>query len=310
MLTTVQRQRKKFYAIEQVPEGKSPVEDSESDSTGDAIRRPSDDAQGPKENILVEYQEARQIETFLVTSNRGMAYIHGTATKKTVYVDSSQHPFLIYIGAHFSIVAKEYLDNHFLNWEKQLLPTKARNLKSASGNMTSIGTTIKDIKIPHRKGNIRLNPEFLVLEDANIEGFLLGTDYQRMYCLDIYNSKSRHITIGTKKEKKLSPDIYQTSTHETLEELLNELKEGQLSTNLTSKQKASLLKILRQNIPAFSIGEEPLGKIRGHDIELYLDVERSYSPILRRRHIQKSWKLGKKSKTTSMNSLIWLSSER
>ncbi|MBW0481603.1 hypothetical protein O181_021318 [Austropuccinia psidii MF-1] len=40
--------------------------------------------------------------------------------------------------------------------------------------------------------------------------------------------------------------------------------------------------MLRKNRPAFSIGEEHLGKIRGHDIELYLDVERSSPPILRR----------------------------
>ncbi|MBW0579469.1 hypothetical protein O181_119184 [Austropuccinia psidii MF-1] len=40
--------------------------------------------------------------------------------------------------------------------------------------------------------------------------------------------------------------------------------------------------MLRKNEPAFAIGKEPLGKIRGHDIELYLDVERPYTPILRR----------------------------
>ncbi|MBW0588951.1 hypothetical protein O181_128666 [Austropuccinia psidii MF-1] len=40
--------------------------------------------------------------------------------------------------------------------------------------------------------------------------------------------------------------------------------------------------MLRNNRPAFDIGEEPLGKIRGHDIELYLDVERPYPPMLRR----------------------------
>ncbi|MBW0482148.1 hypothetical protein O181_021863 [Austropuccinia psidii MF-1] len=39
--------------------------------------------------------------------------------------------------------------------------------------------------------------------------------------------------------------------------------------------------MLRKNRPAFSSGEEPLGKIRGHDIELYLDVERPYPPMLR-----------------------------
>ncbi|MBW0480986.1 hypothetical protein O181_020701 [Austropuccinia psidii MF-1] len=40
--------------------------------------------------------------------------------------------------------------------------------------------------------------------------------------------------------------------------------------------------MLRKNRPEFAIGEEPLGKIRGNDIELYLDVEIPYPPILRR----------------------------
>ncbi|MBW0483542.1 hypothetical protein O181_023257 [Austropuccinia psidii MF-1] len=99
--------------------------------------------------------------------------------------------------------------------------------------MTSIGTIIKEIIIPHRKGNIRLNPALVALDDAHIQGFLLGTDYQRI-------------------------------------------------TTLTSKQKLSLLKILRKNKPESAIGEEPLGKIIGHDIELYLDVERPYPPMLKR----------------------------
>ncbi|MBW0539728.1 hypothetical protein O181_079443 [Austropuccinia psidii MF-1] len=108
------------------------------------------------------------------------------------------------------------------------------------------------------------------------------TGKKRIYGSDIYNSKNRNITIGTKKEKKFSLDIYQIYTHELLEELLSEFREGQLSTTLTSKQKVSLLKMLRKNRPAYSIGEEPLGKIRGHDIELYLDVERPYPSMLRR----------------------------
>ncbi|MBW0548059.1 hypothetical protein O181_087774 [Austropuccinia psidii MF-1] len=40
--------------------------------------------------------------------------------------------------------------------------------------------------------------------------------------------------------------------------------------------------MLRKNRPGFSIGEEPLGKIKGHDTELYLDVQRPYPPMLRR----------------------------
>ncbi|MBW0491468.1 hypothetical protein O181_031183 [Austropuccinia psidii MF-1] len=59
-------------------------------------------------------------------------------------------------------------------------------------------------------------------------------------------------------------------------------KRGPLSTTLTSKQKPILLKMLRKNRPAFEIGEEPLGKTSGYDIEIYLDVERPYTPMLRR----------------------------
>ncbi|MBW0478372.1 hypothetical protein O181_018087 [Austropuccinia psidii MF-1] len=40
--------------------------------------------------------------------------------------------------------------------------------------------------------------------------------------------------------------------------------------------------MLRKNRPPFSICEGPLGRIRGHDIELYVDVKRPYPPILRR----------------------------
>ncbi|MBW0512087.1 hypothetical protein O181_051802 [Austropuccinia psidii MF-1] len=119
--------------------------------------------------------------------------------------------------------------------------------------MTSIGTIIKDIIIPHRKGNIRLNPEFLVLENAHLQGFLLGTDYQRMYFIDSYNSKNRHITLGTNKEKRFSLDIYQISAQDPLEELLNKLREVHFSITLTSKQKLSLLKMLRKNRPEFAI---------------------------------------------------------
>ncbi|MBW0486884.1 hypothetical protein O181_026599 [Austropuccinia psidii MF-1] len=126
--------------------------------------------------------------------------------------------------------------------------------------MTSIGVIIKEIIIPHMKGNIRLNTDFLVLEDSHIKGFLLATAYQRMYGMDIYNSKNRHITIGTNKEKKFSLDIYQLSNQDPLEELLNEFKERQFISNLTSNQKLSLLRIQRKNRPAFAIGEEPLFK--------------------------------------------------
>ncbi|MBW0490675.1 hypothetical protein O181_030390 [Austropuccinia psidii MF-1] len=166
-----------------------------------------------------------------------MAYTNGTATRMTVSIANAQHPLINNSGANCSIVSRNHLDHYFANWEKQLLPTKAKNLKSASGKVKSIDAIVEEVIIPHRKGNIRRNPEFFVFQDAHIQGFLLGTGYQKMYGIDIYNSKNRHITIGTNKEKKFSLDIYQISTHDPLEELLNKLREGQFSTTLTSKEK-------------------------------------------------------------------------
>ncbi|MBW0534115.1 hypothetical protein O181_073830 [Austropuccinia psidii MF-1] len=210
---------------------------------GDAIREKSDEEKEPREEFLVEYQEETPLEiqdiqfgagkpqdtdnknlckhtqeakTFLVTPTKGMAYIHGTATKMTVYIDNAQHPLIIDSGAHCSILARRYLNNHFPNVSNQLFPTKAKNFKGSSGRMTSIGTIIKEIIIPHRKGNIRLNPEFVVIDDGHIHRFLLVTDYQRMYGIDVYNSKSRHITIGTNKEKIFSLDIYQIFAQDPL----------------------------------------------------------------------------------------------
>ncbi|MBW0468917.1 hypothetical protein O181_008632 [Austropuccinia psidii MF-1] len=200
--------KKEVYAIGQVPEEESPKEDSEPDFMGDAIREQSDDDPNLKEEISVEYQEETQLE------------IQDIKLEWCTLLNSGQR-----------ISGQPYP-----KLGKQLLPTKAKRFKSESGKMTSTGTIFKEIGIPHGKGNIRLNPEFVLIEDAHIQGFLLGTDYQRTYDIDIYNSKNRHITIGTNKEKKFSLYIYQMSTHDPLEELLNEFREGRFSTRLTSKK--------------------------------------------------------------------------
>ncbi|MBW0520592.1 hypothetical protein O181_060307 [Austropuccinia psidii MF-1] len=167
-------------------------------------------------------KHTQDAQTFLVTPTKGMEYIHRTATKMIVFIENGQHPLVIDSGPHCSIVARNYLENHSPNWQNQLFPTKAKKFKSVSGKMTSIGRIIKEIMLPHRKGNIRLKPRVVVLDDTHIQGFLLGTDYQRMYGIDIYNSKNRHITIGTNKEKKFSLDIYQIPAQDPLGELMNE----------------------------------------------------------------------------------------
>ncbi|MBW0581028.1 hypothetical protein O181_120743 [Austropuccinia psidii MF-1] len=121
--TNCLKARKKVYSIENAPEDEAPTEDSDSDSMGDAIRDQPDEERDPREELLVEYQEETPLEIqdiqwkagmsqgtanktlckhtqdaqrFLVTRAKGMAYIHGTATKMTVCIDNAQHPLIIY----------------------------------------------------------------------------------------------------------------------------------------------------------------------------------------------------------------------
>ncbi|MBW0553098.1 hypothetical protein O181_092813 [Austropuccinia psidii MF-1] len=182
MPKTVQRQRKKVYAIEKVPEEESPTEDSESDSMGDAIREQYDEEKDPRVEFPVDYQEETPLEIQHIQLEAG---IPQDTAKKTCENTHRMHRHSwshqpkeshAYMGQPQNDWARNYLDNHFPNWEKQLLPTKAKSFKSASGMMTSIQTIIKEIIIPHRKGNIRINTELVVRDDAHIQGFLLGTD--------------------------------------------------------------------------------------------------------------------------------------
>ncbi|MBW0466078.1 hypothetical protein O181_005793 [Austropuccinia psidii MF-1] len=155
---------------------------------GDAIREQSDDDKDPREEFLLEYQEETPLEIQDIQLEAGMRQhsAEKNLCKHTQDAQNAQHPLIIDSGAHCSIVARNYMDNHITNWERMLLPTKAKNFKSASGNMNFIGTITNEIIIPHRKGNIRVNPESVVPNDAHIQGCLLGTDYQRMYGIDIY----------------------------------------------------------------------------------------------------------------------------
>ncbi|MBW0477016.1 hypothetical protein O181_016731 [Austropuccinia psidii MF-1] len=109
---------------------------------GDFIREQSYECQDPREELLVEYQEETQLETwyiklgsgmaqdtsnkifckhtqdaqkFLVKPTKAMPYIHGKASNITVCIENAQHPLNIDSGSHCSIVVRIYLDHQFPN---------------------------------------------------------------------------------------------------------------------------------------------------------------------------------------------------
>ncbi|MBW0507281.1 hypothetical protein O181_046996 [Austropuccinia psidii MF-1] len=140
MPTTVQRQRKKS-----MPLRKSKRRNPQKRILNQTLWvMPSENnlmmTQDPREEFLVEYKEETPLEiqeihleagmphntakknlckhtqdaqTLLVIPTKGMAYIHGTATKMNFFIDNSQHRLISDRGEHWSIVAISYLNNHF-----------------------------------------------------------------------------------------------------------------------------------------------------------------------------------------------------
>ncbi|MBW0572832.1 hypothetical protein O181_112547 [Austropuccinia psidii MF-1] len=84
------KEKKKVYAIAEVPEEQSPTEDYESDSMGDTIRDFSDNDQDPKVEFIVEYQEEKQLEIQAVKSEEGMP--QDTAKKTCINTHKMHRP--------------------------------------------------------------------------------------------------------------------------------------------------------------------------------------------------------------------------
>ncbi|MBW0526319.1 hypothetical protein O181_066034 [Austropuccinia psidii MF-1] len=61
-----------------------------------------------------------------------------------------------------------------------------------------------------------------------------------------------------------------------------QLKEAEFNHELTVKMKEKLIGLLFKYKNAFSTDKEPLGAIIGHEVDIILNVEKPYSPLLRR----------------------------
>ncbi|MBW0486243.1 hypothetical protein O181_025958 [Austropuccinia psidii MF-1] len=143
---------------------------------------------------------------------------------------------------------------------------------------------------PNPAGSIRSKVEFVVMNNCTSQHFIQGNDYLNIYGIDINNHKDRYFTIGENKRKKFgfSPEkreitvIRQVKNVNKEKFVSDELIEAQISTELTLEMKEGLVEILFQYREAFAYNNEPLGAIKGYEVYIMLNVERSYPPLSRR----------------------------
>ncbi|MBW0501646.1 hypothetical protein O181_041361 [Austropuccinia psidii MF-1] len=185
---------------------------------------------------------------------------------------------------------ENYIDKIYINWQDQLMPTEGTKLSSASQNMHPLGILEAAMIFTHPVGSIRLKVKFFVMNNCTSQHFILGNDYLNIYGIDINTQKDRYFTIGENKRQKFSfplekreiTVIRQVKNFHKEKIVSDQLIEVQISPALTLEMKEELIEILFQHREAFASYNEPLGSIKGHELDIILNLERPY-PLLSRR---------------------------
>ncbi|MBW0577722.1 hypothetical protein O181_117437 [Austropuccinia psidii MF-1] len=156
--------------------------------------------------------------------------------------------------------------------------------------MYPLGIFEAEMIFPPPVGSIRLKVEFFVINNCTSQHFILGNYYLNIHGIDINDHKDRYFTIGENKRGKFSfhPEkreitvIRQVNNVNKEKFVSDQLIEAQISTEFTLEMKEELIEISFQCRKAFSSDNEPLGAIKGHEVDIMLNVERPYPPLLRR----------------------------
>ncbi|MBW0568715.1 hypothetical protein O181_108430 [Austropuccinia psidii MF-1] len=112
-----------------------------------------------------------------------------------------------------------------------------------------------------------------------------------MYGIDLHNNKDSYFTIGDNKRQKfaflpfkrqLTGNKVSTVSLQLKKFKSEQLKEAEISLHLTNTQENELYSLLHNHKEAFASDKEPLGAIIGNEVDIILNIERPYPPLLRR----------------------------
>ncbi|MBW0583033.1 hypothetical protein O181_122748 [Austropuccinia psidii MF-1] len=233
-------------------------------------------------------QDAQLMKTKL---NRGKVYTAGNSCRKEVVIDNKPTKLLLDPGEFCSCVGKSFLKTFvpLPNFEDQFFPIDGIKCNSASNPMKASGIFETSVIFSHINGNLRITVEFVVMENRSSTHFIFGNDNLIMYGIDLHETKDRYFTIGDNKRQKFAflPFKRQIPVNKVspvsleLEEFKSEqLNEGEISLHLSDKQENEISALLYDHKEAFASDEEPLGAIIYHEVDITLNIERPYPPLL------------------------------
>ncbi|MBW0578312.1 hypothetical protein O181_118027 [Austropuccinia psidii MF-1] len=129
------------------------------------------------------------------------------------------------------------------------------------------------------------------MDNCTSNHFVLGNDYLSIYGIDISKQKDRYFTIGDNKRQKFDflsnkKQITVIKNEEKSPEkeafISEQLKEAEFNQELTEKLKEKMIDLLFKYKNAFPTDKETLGVMIGHEVDIIINVEKPYPPLLRR----------------------------
>ncbi|MBW0581643.1 hypothetical protein O181_121358, partial [Austropuccinia psidii MF-1] len=129
------------------------------------------------------------------------------------------------------------------------------------------------------------------MDNCTSNHFKLRNDYLSIYGIDISNQKDRHFNIGDNKrqrfgvlsnKKQITVIKNEGKSPEKKLFISEQLKEKELNQDLTEEMKEKLSDLLFKYKNAFAADKQPLGALIGNEVDIILNVEKPYPPLLRR----------------------------
>ncbi|MBW0567103.1 hypothetical protein O181_106818 [Austropuccinia psidii MF-1] len=242
---------------------------------------------GTSDTNLTNIQDTKLYRT---KPAKRMGYTAGKSSIIIFMVGNQEAKVNLDTGAYCTCVGKGYLKTIVTDWQEKLILIQGVKFSSASEGMNPLGIIDLTLIFPHPSQCIRLKVEFVVMDNCTSNHFILGNDSLSIYGIDISNQKGRYFTIGDNKRqkfgflnnKRLIKAVKNEEKGPEMDFFIPEkLKEAEFNHELTVKMKEKLNDLLFKYKNSFATDKEPLGAIIGHELDIILNVEKPYPPLLR-----------------------------
>ncbi|MBW0462691.1 hypothetical protein O181_002406 [Austropuccinia psidii MF-1] len=221
---------------------------------------------------------------------RGKGYTAGASCITSILINDIEVKVNLDTGAFCTCVGKDYFQNILPGWKNHLLQIEGVQFSSSSNNIYPLGILDTNLVFTHQAGSVRMKTEIVVMDNFTSQHIILANDYLNIHGIDINNHKDSYSTIGENKKQKFAfsnipkqTSIVCSEKDTYKEEFVNnQLVEAQINLSLSSKMRQEIIDVLYTYNNAFASNNEPLGAMKGHEVDITLNIDRPYPPVLER----------------------------